>query len=159
MMDWTQQMDQMTKQWTEAQKQLWSNWAEATKRGNGTQAKALWQQILASWRTSVHQMLDMQGEGLHAWSESVGSTDLPEPINQWTEQLRQMSKQWTGTQKQLWDNWFQMIEKLEPMASGVGPTLETQPMMKMWQEMTQQALSVQQQWMKNWGSWQPNKRN
>ncbi len=158
-MDWTQQMDQMTKQWTEAQKQLWSSWAEATKRGNGVQAKALWQQIMESWRGSVNQMLDMQGEGLRVWSESMASADLPEPMSQWVEQLRQMTKQWTGTQKQLWENWFQMVEKFDPLASGMSAMPETQPMMKMWQEMTQQALNVQQQWMKNWGNWQPSKRN
>jgi hypothetical protein len=154
MINWTQQMDEMTKQWSAAQKLLWDNWADAVKQNNQAQARALWQQILEAWQGSVKQMLAMQSEGMGLWVENLRRSDLPEPMSQWAEQLHQITKQWTGSQQQLWDQWFQFVEKLDPTLATSQPN-GTQPMFKLWQDMTQQALTAQQQWMQAWSAWQP----
>lgn len=154
MINWTQQMEEMTKQWSAAQKLLWANWADAVKQNNQAQANALWQQIMDAWQSSVKQMLEMQGEGMRLWVESLKHSDLPEPMSQWAEQLHQMTKQWTGSQQQLWEQWFQFVEKLDPTQS-MSQTTSAQPMFKLWQDMTQQAFTAQQQWLQNWNVWQP----
>jgi hypothetical protein len=159
MINWTQQMDEMGKQWSAAQKMLWASWAEAVRQNNQAQAQVLWQQILDAWQGSVKQMLDMQGEGMRLWVETLKHNDLPAPMQQWAEQLYQMSKQWTGSQQQLWAQWFQFVAKLDPTMPSLNQSVTTPPMFKLWEEMTQQAFSAQQQWMQNWTAWQPGGKN
>lgn len=159
MINWTQQMDEMTKQWGMAQKLLWASWAEAVKQNNQAQAQALWQQILDAWQGSVQQMLEMQGEGMRLWVESLKRSELPDPMQQWAEQLYQLNKQWTGNQQQLWEQWFQFVTKLDPTTMNVNPNANAQPMFKLWQEMTQQAVAAQQQWLQHWNAWQPGGKN
>lgn len=154
MINWAQQMDEMTKQWSAAQKLLWASWADAVKQNNHAQANVLWQQIMAGWQSAVQQMLAMQGEGMRLWVESLKHSDLPEPMSQWAEQLYQMTKQWTGSQQQVWEQWFQFVEKLDPTQS-MNQAASAPPMFKLWQEMTQQAFTAQQQWLQNWNAWQP----
>jgi hypothetical protein len=157
-MDWAQQMEQMTKQWTDAQKLFWSSWANGAQRGNASQAKAMWQQMLDTWQTSVHQMLDAQAEGVRLWSESVAKSGGPEATSQWAVQLYQMTRQWTGSQKLMWDGWFQVVSNFDPNQATATPGLDMQPMMKLWQDMAQQAMDTQRQWLKALSSGQPDKK-
>jgi hypothetical protein len=38
------------------------------------------------------------------------------------------------------------------------PGMDMQPMIKLWQEIAQQARNAQQQWLKAWSAWQPAKQ-
>jgi len=158
MMDWTQQMEEMGKQWTDVQKKLWLSWNEAAKQASANvQAKAMWQQMLDTWQNAVHRMLDMQVESARLWSESVAASETVESTIQWAEQFYLMTKQSSAVQKQLWDGWFQMAEKLDPMQMQNMMDMSTQPM-NLWKEMSQQAMMMQKEWMKNWSAWQPSKK-
>lgn len=156
-MDWTQQMEDMGKQWTDVQKKLWMGWNEAAKQATTTvQAKAMWQQMLDTWKNAVYRMLDMQVESARLWSESVAAGETMESTVQWAQQFYQMTKQSSTVQKQLWDGWFQMVEKLDPTQIQNMMDMTNQPM-NMWKEMSQQAMTMQKEWMKNWSAWQPGK--
>lgn len=155
-MDWAQQMEQMTKQWTDTQKMFWSNWANGAGQSSAPQTRAMPQQMLDAWQTSVHQMLDGQAEGVRLWAEGIASSGAPEATRQWANQLYQMTRQWTSNQKLMWDGWFQMVSKFDPGQAASTPSLDMQPMLKLWQEMAQQTMNAQQQWMKTWSSWQNN---
>lgn len=161
MMEWTQQMEEMGKQWTDMQKKLWLNWNEAAKQASTTvQAKAVWQQMLDSWKNALYRMLDMQVESARLWSESVAAGETPEVTVQWAEQFYQMTKQSSAVQKQMWDGWFQMVEKFDPMQMQKMMEMGQQPM-NFWKDMTHQAMamqqSMQQEWMKSLSAWQPGK--
>jgi hypothetical protein len=60
----------------------------------------------------------------------------------------------------MWEGWFQMMEKFDPMQMQKMMEMGQQPM-NFWKDMTQQAMSMQQsmqqEWMKNWSAWQPGK--
>lgn len=156
-MEWTQQMEEMGKQWTDMQKKLWLNWNEAAKQASTTvQAKAVWQQMLDSWKNALYRMLDMQVESARLWSESIAAGETPEVTVQWAEQFYQMTKQSSVVQKQMWEGWFQMMEKFDPMQMQKMMEMGQQPM-NFWKDMTQQAQTMQQEWMKNWSAWQPGK--
>ncbi|MEZ4863117.1 MAG: hypothetical protein R3C14_17490 [Caldilineaceae bacterium] len=158
-MDWTQQMEEMSKQWTDVQKKLWLNWQEsASKASSNAQVRAAWQQMLDMWKNTLHRMLDMQVESARHWADSVSSSDVFEGVAQWAEQLHTMTKQSVALQKQMWDGWFQMVEKIDPTEVQGSKDFLNQPVMKLWQEMSQQTMNMQQEWMKNWTAWQPGKK-
>ena len=158
--DWTQQMEEATQQWTEMQRKLWSSWGETAKQATTkVQAKAMWQQTLDMWRNSIHRMLEMQVETARLLSENVNDSKSLEGVAQWADQSYEMTKQWSAVQKQMWDSWFQMVEKIDPTQLNNVMDLDNQPVMKFWKDMSQQASSMQQEWMKAWSVWPPTGRD
>ena len=156
-MEWTQQIEEMSKQWADMQKKLWLNWNEVAKQAStNVQTKAVWQQMLDTWKNAVYRMLDMQVESARLWSESVADNEAMAGSVQWAKQFYQMTKQTSAVQKQLWDSWFQMAEKLDPTQMQNMMEMSSQPM-NLWKEMSQQAVNMQNEWMKNWSGWQPGK--
>ena len=59
----------------------------------------------------------------------------------------------------MWDSWFQMVEKIDPTQLNNVMDLDNQPVMKFWKDMSQQASSMQQEWMKAWSVWPPTGRD
>lgn len=156
-MEWTQQIEEMSKQWSDMQKKLWLNWNEVAKQAStNVQSKAVWQQMVDTWKNAVYRMLDMQVESARLWSESVANNETMTGSVQWAKQFYQMTKQTSAVQKQLWDSWFQMAEKLDPIQMQNMMEMSSQPM-NLWKEMSQQAMNMQNEWMKNWSAWQPGK--
>ncbi len=158
-MDWTEQMETVTKQWTDVQKQLWTSWGVAAQQATTkAQAKAVWQQMIDQWRNAVYRMLEMQVETTRLWSESVADADALEGMAQWAEQSYRMTEQWSKVQKQLWSNWFQLLEQVDPGQLPSSLEANNHPMMQFWNDMTQQASTMQQEWIKSWTAWQPSKK-
>ena len=156
-MEWTQQVEDMGQQWVDMQKKLWLNWNDVAKQAStNVQTKAVWQQMLDTWKNAVYRMLDMQVESARLWSESVAENEAMASSVQWAQQFYQMTKQASTVQKQVWDGWFQMAEKLDPMQIQSMMEMSSQPM-NFWKEMSQQAINMQKDWMKNWSAWQPGK--
>ncbi|MBX3014311.1 MAG: hypothetical protein KF832_22500 [Caldilineaceae bacterium] len=156
-MDWTQQMEEMGKQWADMQKKLWLGWSDAAQQATATaQSKAMWQQLLDTWKNVVYRTLEMQVESARLWSESVTARENGEQAVQWAQQFYQMTKQSSAVQKQLWDGWFQMMEKLDPRQVQTMMDMSNQPV-NFWKEMSQQTLNMQQEWLKNWTAWPPSK--
>ncbi len=158
-MDWTQQMEEATKQWSDVQGKLWSSWGQAAQQATTqAQAKAVWQQMIDQWKNAVFRMLEMQVETARLWSENVAQSEALEGVGQWADQSYQMTKQWGTLQKQMWSSWFEMLEKVDPAQMPAAMEFNQQPMMKLWNEMSQQATTMQQEWMKSWSVWQPSKK-
>lgn len=147
MIEWTQQITELTQQWSEAQKKLWSNWPSVLDPASTANFDTQWGQVVDAWQQSVHQLLDTQAENLRLWAAGVAATDSPENMIQWAEQLQQMTQQWISGQKQLWDNWFHLIKHVTPNQA---PNLNAQPMLKAWQETAKQMFHAQQEWLKIW---------
>lgn len=158
-MDWTQQMEEAARQWSDAQTKLWTSWGQAAQQATTkAQAKAVWQQMIDQWKNLVYRMLEMQVETARLWSENVSDGENWEGIGQWADQSYQMTKQWSTLQKQVWASWFDLLEKVDPAQVPNMMDLNNQPMMKLWNEMSQQASAMQQEWMKTWSMWQPTKK-
>lgn len=161
MMDWTKQMEEMTqnmtKGWTDAQKQIldaqkkmWASFGGSTGPISGNQVESMWRQAVSNWQQMVDKSLEAQSDLMAAWMESMQSAGMPEPMSVWAEQMRDITRSWTNAQQQMWDNWFQMIGKMEPGMDAAHRNAAAQTMMKQWQEMTQNMLQTQQEWLKSW---------
>ncbi len=158
-MDWTQQMEEATKEWNDMQNNLWSSWGQAAQQATTqAQAKAVWQQMIDQWKNMVFRMLEMQVETARLWSENVAKSESLAGVAQWADQSYQMTKQWSTLQRQIWSSWFEMLEKVDPSQMPAAMDFNQQPMMKLWNEMSQQAATMQQEWMKSWSMWQPGKK-
>jgi len=158
-MDWTEQMENATKEWNDVQSKLWSSWGQAAQQATTqAQAKAVWQQMIDQWKNAVYRMLEMQVDTARLWSENVAQSESLDGVAQWADQSYQMTKQWGALQKQLWSSWFDMLEKVDPAQIPSATEFNQQPMMKLWNEMSQQATTMQQEWMKGWTMWQPSKK-
>lgn len=157
--DWSEQMEEATRQWTDVQTKLWSSWGQAAQQASTkAQAKAVWQQMIDQWKNMVHRVLEMQVETARLWAENISNSEALEGVAQWADQSYQMTKQWAVFQKQMWDSWFEMMEKVDPSQMPGAMDFNNQPMMKLWNEMTQQAQTMQQEWVKSWSMWQPTKK-
>lgn len=158
-LDWTEQMEEATRQWTDVQSKLWAGWGQAAQQATTkAQAKAVWQQMIDQWKNMVYRVLEIQVETARLWSQNIATTDSPEGAAQWAAQMYQMTKQWSDFQKQMWDSWFDTMEKIDPSHAPGAMDLNNQPMMKLWNEMAQQAQAMQQEWLKSWSMWQPTKK-
>ena len=158
-MDRTKQMEEATKQWSDVQTKLWTGWGQAAQQATTqAQAKAVWQQMIDQWKNAVYRMLEMQVETARLWSENVAESESLAGVAQWADQSYQMTKQWSTMQKQLWNSWFDLLEKVDPAQMSPAMDFNQQPMMKLWNEMSQQATAMQQEWVKGWSMWQPAKK-
>jgi hypothetical protein len=71
---------------------------------------------------------------------------------EWTKQTEDMLNTWTGTQKRMWDNWLDTVQKSAPQfhASELWEkTLET------WEETVKKSLEGQSEWIKMWAENMP----
>lgn len=65
----------------------------------------------------------------------------------WTKQTGDMFKNWTETQKKLWDNWLEMMEQggSKSQAAEIWQkTIDT------WEETVNSMLTAQNEWMASW---------
>jgi hypothetical protein len=157
-MDWTQQMEQLSKQWLDAQRAFWASWTGETSPNATPSNTALWLQMIEAWRTSLNQMLDIHAEGVRLWADQIATSDAAPAVQQGADQLQAMTKQWIASQKQLWEGWFLLLERLDPATLNHSSTYDPHSITKLWQEMAQQTMSAQQQWAKLWSNWQPGKK-
>ncbi|HYT53643.1 MAG TPA: hypothetical protein VEQ38_02935 [Verrucomicrobiae bacterium] len=70
----------------------------------------------------------------------------------WTKQTEDMLNTWMGTQKRMWDNWLDTVQKSAPQfhASELWEkTLET------WEETVKKSLEGQSEWIKMWAENMP----
>ena len=140
------------KRQVDAQKQVWSSFSGAAEQMTGGQVDTMWRQTLTNWQQMVDKSLETQGDVMATWMDNLQSAGMPEPMAAWAEQMRAITKNWTAAQQQMWDNWFQVVGKMEPTLDATTMNAAAETMMKQWQEMTQNMLQTQQEWLKNWGN-------
>ena len=105
-------------------------------------------QILELWEPFVHQALDAQSAAFTAWVDGLAATpNIPEPLKAQLLQMQELSRGWTESQRQMWDNLFSL---LQPVASSTqSPTATTlMPALDVWQKMAAPMFEAQAAWMR-----------
>lgn len=150
MMDWTKQAEEMAKSWTDAQKKMWDNWLGAMQQEK-SQAADVWAKTVGAWEETAKNTLNAQTEWTRMWANNLKAIEgAPKEVAEWAAQAEEMSKQWSETQKKLWDSWFAMVKKVEPVKMSGDWSEESQKMFKAWQESTQKMMETQTEWVRHW---------
>ena len=159
MIDWTKQAEDMAKTWTESQKKMWDNWLGSMSQEK-SQVTDMWAKTVGAWEETVKNTLNAQTDWMHMWAGNLKSLDnVPKEAAEWAAQAEEMAKQWGETQKQLWENWFAMIKKVEPVKMSADWTEEGQKVFKAWQESTQKMMESQAEWVRHWAAQAEEKIN
>ncbi|HRV93569.1 MAG TPA: hypothetical protein P5526_15525 [Anaerolineae bacterium] len=157
MMDWTKQSQEMFKSWTDTQKQMWDSWLQVVQKGGQPfQNNEIWQKTLETWENTVNSTLATQSEWMKKWTGTLSSQqNVPQEFVKWADQTQGMLEQWTGTQQQLWDSWFEMMKKADISKFGESFDLEGIKAFESWQESAKKIQEAQEQMIKMWTSSQP----
>jgi hypothetical protein len=151
MIDWTKQIEDMTKTWVDAQKKMWDNWLGSMQQVDKTQTAELWAKTVSTWEEAVKNTLNAQTEWTRVWVDSLKSFEgMPKEVNEWAQQALEMNKHWSETQQQLWDSWFALVKKIDSAKLSSDWNEEGQKLYKTWQEATQQMINTQMEWMRRW---------
>lgn len=145
--------------WAEAQQKLLTNWLDTVQRFSGTQSPEIWTRTVEAWQASVKQTLDAQEEWLRQWSESLANTqEVPQELQDLTRQGQQQMQRWIDAQRQLWQNWFNIVKdinlKVEP---GTGAQAGSN-MLQLWQETAQKMMQTQTAFARQWTSGFPGSK-
>lgn len=145
-MDWTKQIEEMTKAWADAQSQVIEGWAAATagaKVGGG-----VWQQTIDAWRTAVDGMLDSQAAWMARWTEAMPA-GAPADVEAWARQARTMVEASIASQRQLWGVWFDTARRLDPSRGAMWSAAD-RDMLSGWQALARQMADMQAEWVRKW---------
>lgn len=146
-MDWTKQMEDMTKAWTDAQSQLIEGWTSAT--AGARMASGVWPQTIDSWRAAVDGMLDAQTAWLARWVEAMPAAAQNTDVEAWARQARTLHESSIAAQRQLWGAWFDMARRIDPTRSGAWSTAD-RDILAGWQTMAKQISDMQAEWARKW---------
>jgi len=145
--DWNKQSEEMVRSLLGAQQKMWENWIGVVQNIQSPQVTGVWEKSVETWHDSVKKALDSQTVWVQHWANSVSST--PGATKEATEAANkalEVSKRWTETQKQIWDSWFETIQKTDPTSPKVWSEGEVQKVLKVWQEAAQKTLEAQAEW-------------
>ncbi len=147
-MDWNKQAEEMLKTWTTSQQKMWDSWFKTMQTIGTSQAGDTWEKSIDTWKDSVKQALDAQTRWTQFWVESMTSgSGVGKPAAEWSTQMLEMTKRWSETQNQLWDNWFDTMKKSDPTAMAKNwNTDELQKIVQVWQETAQKTMEAQMEW-------------
>ena len=152
-MDWFKESQTMMQAWTESQKKLWDNWVD-TFDVNAKQMKTteVWEKALETWEETVNSSLDMQTQWAHFWAENISSQKMiiPAEMTEWAKQTEAMTERWSETQRELWQSWFKLIKKADAAKMAEAWGEEGQKAFQTWQESTQEIMTAQMEWAKQW---------
>jgi hypothetical protein len=60
-----------------------------------------------------------------------------------------MTKRWTDMQEQMWNNWFEVMKKMEPAKFPGGFDKDNLSFMGPWQDMSKKIMDAQAEWARN----------
>jgi hypothetical protein len=151
-MDWAKQSEEMMKSWTETQQKMWGSWFDTMqKSGPQNQMVEMWQKTVEMWQKTVEGGLKAQSDWTRTWVESLnGQEGVSDGIVEWAKQAQEMNKQWTDTQQQLWQGWFELVKKVDPASMGNGWEEEGQKLFNSWQASAQKMIDAQKEWLNTW---------
>lgn len=151
MSDWSRQITDFQQKWLEEQQQLLDDWLKTLQGAGGGTPPGTWQQAIDAIEQQVNSALDFQKHSLMALAENSGQVEgTPESLVQWIHQIEEGIEQWNDVQHRLWQTWFDMLRAASPVDEKPGDI-----MMKNWQEMANQAMEFQEQWLSSWADIQP----
>ncbi len=140
-MDWQKQMEEAMSTWTETQRRLWDQWFEAMRGGGAgsgawEEARATQQRQVEAWQEAVREALERQQQWIGGLSG--GAAD---PTG-WATQMQQMMRAWTEAQSELWRNWLERTEKMQPAVRDMPWYRNAQQVLDAWEQAAKQATSA-----------------
>ena len=154
MMDWTKQSQEMLQTWTDTQKKMWDGWLQTVqKSGAPFQNNEIWQKTIETWESTVNSTLSAQSEWMQKWTGTLNSQEnVPDQFVKWAGQTEKMMEQWSSTQKQMWESWFEMMKKADLSKMAETFDAEGKKAFEAWQQSAQKLQETQEQMMKMWPS-------
>lgn len=132
MQDSQKMMQQMMESWVDTQKQMIDQWLDTVEDYGDQSGSTFWNQTLSVWESSVKRTMEAQNATLSSWMRQMQDVDgMPDEAMEQVEEGKAIVKQWTETQNELWDKWFEMMHQMDPSA------YETT-----WKDMAKQSVST-----------------
>lgn len=147
----SKQSEQLITSWVQTQQRLLTSWLETARSAGGTPSSTLWNDTLEAWHTSAQQTLDAQARWIHSWAESLTalqgtSTEMGALVSQGEERLQH----WIQAQRQLWQNWFELLKQFTPTREPATGVPAGQQAVQTWQELTAKMIEAQTEWARRW---------
>jgi len=147
-MNWQQQTEEMFKTWTDSQKKVWENWTDAMKGFGTTPNTEMWGKTLDTWQTMVKNGLDTQGQWTKTMVDNVTKIEgVPAPVVEMTKQSQEMNARWNEMQQQMWNNWFDLVKKMDPSTFAKFGGEDGKNLFQTWQDSMQQMMKTQTEWV------------
>ena len=146
MTDWSDQITRFQRSCMEQQQQLLSGWFGNLQTTGTNIPQNVWRQAIDTLEQQVNGVLATQQQSFNALLKTLGQAGNASPeITQWQPQAAAGISFWMSMQQQLWKMWFDMLRNATPAKQEPGEMLA-----KNWQDMVQQAVDMQQQWLTSW---------
>jgi hypothetical protein len=147
-MEWTKQSEDMLKTWNETQKKMWDEWTKAIQGFGKSPSAQVWEKTLETWNQTIQKVLDSQVEGARLWAEKFTTAKgMPQENVELAKQGQEMIIRWTETQKHLWENWFDLLKKLD-VSNAVNWSTDGPKFLQQWQETIKKAFDAQAEWLR-----------
>jgi hypothetical protein len=152
----TQSQQDVTQSWAEAQRRLWEGWLEAMRQagaGLSPATAATPTRVLAraidTWEPFVRQTLEAQSAAMQAWVDGLaGAPNVPEQVRLQLQQVQELTRGWTETQRQLWDAMFAAVRQVAASATEQRTPAAQLPAIELWQQIAGPVLEAQATWLR-----------
>jgi hypothetical protein len=150
--------ERLIKTWSAAQQKLLTGWLDLVQRTEGTSRAVVWNETVIAWQTAVQETLDTQAEWLRDWSKRLqAELEVPPELRKNLQQEQELLLKWTETQQQLWQGWFDLVQKLAPLfEAGTGFQVD-EKLLPTWQEAARKMVEAQTEWVRRWTTGIPDK--
>ena len=153
-----QQPQEVTQSWAEAQRRLWDGWLEALRQAGTSLSPAntgnpgqLWARALETWEPFVRQSLDTQSTAMQAWIDGLAAApNVPPHVRTQLQQLQELTRGWTETQRQLWEAMFAAVRQFAASTAEHHPAAAQPPALEVWQQIARPVLEAQAAWLRQW---------
>lgn len=146
MADWTDQITQFQRSCMEQQQKMLAGWFGNLQKTGTNTPKNVWRQAIDTLEQQVHGVLETQQQSFKALLKTIDQSGNASPeITQWEQQATAGMSFWMNMQQQLWKTWFDILRNASPAPREPGEVLAQN-----WQDMVQQAMAMQQQWLSTW---------
>lgn len=135
MKDAQKMMSQMMTSWADTQKQMIDQWLDTVEEPSRN--TKLWHRTLSVWESSVKRTMEAQNATMQSWMSQLQDVEgMPDEAAEQVEQGKAIVKQWTETQTELWEKWFETMQQMDPAHYESN-----------WQEMAQQSVAAWRSYM------------
>lgn len=144
------QEESLMSAWADEQKVL-EGWLELMRRTERPSKAVIWNETLKAWHTAVQETLDAQASWLRDWTARVQVTSgSPTELRKNVQQAQGLLLRWTETQQHLWQDWFHLVQHLEPLLEADFQIDE--PVLSSLQKSGQAMINAHTEWMRLWTS-------
>lgn len=112
--------------WAEALRRLLAHWLELWQGSEKPAGHLIWKITIETWQTAVHETLAAQNRWLLELNERLHVTSgSPTDLRKNVQQALVVLLGWTEVQQQLWEGWFNLFQRFEPLLENGQPLDET----------------------------------